>query len=569
MSDAIRTRIALVRGRDSAVSRLHLGGRVTVALALALLAWFLCDWQLVTRLFGAGSWDIAARLALWIGGAMLVWRYALAALVRELKRRRSDDEMAMRLEYAFPVLGGRLISTVQLTRTLAAGDRQAVGSPGLVEALAEDTEQRVADLDARLAIPALPARKAVFAGVLALLAVAALAAWKPAFALTAAGRLAFLPWQYPTATRIAAVRVPHLVARGDPVLIEVEVDPTSDVPAQAWAVVRLGDGRTQEVKLERAGEAEGRPLYRGSLKQAIEDVSLRPRAGDARWSRWEDVTVQQRPAVRQLRLKLSFPAYLGKAATETSVGDLQVPVGTQVAVEAVFSRAVTTGSLVISVAGTDQAPQALTLGDQGGSGTGTFTVEADGTWTISLATSEGLTSGDPVRFTISAQPDRAPSVAVSFPPRDRDVTRFARWPVRWTARDDHGIAAGAIRYRIVPPGADPEAVTTEPGRVAIPEMTSDSAGAKTGESWFDLGQMPLEPGSRVLWWVEAADRRTPEANVGRSPQGVFNVLDPDEMLERMRREKADLLNTLKQLRDRQKEARDASDAVRKAGGGGK
>ncbi|MBN8526124.1 MAG: hypothetical protein J0M02_12390 [Planctomycetes bacterium] len=563
MSDAIRTRIDLLRSRARGAEIARSSGRLAIILVVGLLGWLACDYWLVTTIFGLGWWDIAARLALTGTLLWLLGREAWGGLAAEIRRHRADDELAMRLEESHPELGGRLISTVQLMRDLEAGETRKIGSPGLVMALAEDAQARAESVDHRLAWDLRPAKSAM-SWAAALLAIGiGLAAWRGDIAAAFLRRLAFMSAHYPTATRILSVTIPELVGRGDPVPVEVEVDPSSEVPEWATASVRGADGRSSTIRLERV-EVAGKAVFRGSLKQAVEEVAMRPSAGDHRWESWVAVRVLPRPAVKSLSLRLVFPEYLKQAPQVSETGDLQVPTGTVVEVTAALSRTVTEAVLQSAIGLGDPTQVAMEIGGQAQSATGRFTVTEDGWWSISLKSADGLDSGNPPRWTIAAIPDRAPSVVATFPAREKDATRFARWPIRFVARDDHGVAGVRLRWQIIPPGADPDSVTAVAEGIEVPNIRTSGSESTQGEVGFDLGAVNPEVGSRVIWWLEVRDARTPQANVSPSQRGTFNIMDPAEMRERMIRDKAELVDSIKTIRDRQRDTRDGVDGARKA-----
>lgn len=558
MSDPIAILLARLRARVRGAELARTAGRLATIAAAGLLAWLTVDYWAITVLLGDGWWDLAARLGMTVSLAWIAWTSAGSALIAEYRRRRSDDELAMLAERANPGLGGRLISTVQLTRPGAAG-----GSPALVEALAERARAEADAIDHRGCWDAAAARSAVILAGAVLAAAIALAAWRPDIATAFARRICLLSAHYPTATRIAAVRIPALVGRGDPLVIEVEVDPASRVPAAAEASLRGSDGRTTSIRLERI-EGGSRPVFRGSLQQAVADLAVRPRAGDHTWERWHDVRVLQRPAVSKLALRLVQPDYLHAAPQSSEVGDIVAPVGTRVEVTARLSRPVARAVLSLRAApAVAAAPVALAV--DGATATGAFTVTADGSWSIGLADAEGLDAGQVPEWTITALPDRAPTVTVTFPPRDTDVTRLARWPIRYTASDDHGLARLRLRWQVLPPGAEGDSVGGEPASLAVVLPAAGQAQIR-GEVPFDLSPLDLATGSRVVWWLEAEDGRTPEANIAQSQRGTFTVLDPAEMRERLARERAELLDSIKGIKDRQRDAHDGVEGVRKAVG---
>ena len=563
MSDLIRTRISLLRSRAHGAELGRGVGRLVSVLVIGLLAWLVVDYWFVSQVFGAGAWDILARLAMTAGLLGLAGREAWSGLIAEIRRQRHDDELAMRLEQTYPELAGRLISTVQLLRELHHGDASRVASPGLVEALAEETEERTREVDYRRAWDRSPARKALLTGGALIVLAGGLAAWRSDIAAAFFGRLCFLAAHYPTATRILTVTVPAMVGRGDPAVIEVRVDPASEVPAYVDAVVRGADGRTGNIRLERL-PTEGEACFRGSIKQAVEDVSVRPQAGDHRWEAWEEIRVIARPVVRKLTLTSAYPAYLRMPSAQVAIGDLEIPAGSQVEVQAEASRPVVEAALGLAVGAADPEPMAMTLSPDGSTALARFTVLENGAWSINFKASDGIDTANPPRWTITAVPDAAPVVVANFPARERNVTRIARWPIRFTARDDHGVSGVRLRWQVVPPGVEPESATGEPGSQEISGMATVGAESISGETWFDLSPLNLEIGSRVQWWLEVRDHRTPAANVGESHKGTFTVVDPAEERERMLRVKADLLNTVRDHLKIQKDIRDGVQGVQKA-----
>ncbi len=565
MSDAIRTRITQLRSRARGAELGRGVGRLATVLACGLIGWLVIDYWFVVRAFGAGAWDVGTRLVMTAGLLGLVGREAWRGVITEFRRLRDDDELAMRLEGAYPELAGRFISTVQLLRELSQAEHR-VASPGLVEALAEETSVQAETVDHRRAWDLRPARRALGFGAVAVIIAVGLASWKPEVASAFFRRLCLMPAHYPTATRIASVTVPAMVGRGDPVVVEVRVDPTSEVPTTVTAVIRGDDGRTSKLRLDRL-PIPGEAVFRGTLKQAIEDVAIRPQAGDHHWEAWEPVQVVARPVVRRLAMRLQYPEYLRIPPAELAVGDLEVPAGTVVAVDAEPSRAVIEAAISLAAGVGDPVPAPMELSADGLHATARFTAAENGSWSIGFKTGDGLDSGSPTRWTITAVPDVAPTVTATFPSRDRNVTRVARWPIRFTARDDHGLAGVGLRWQIIPPGVDPETVTAEPGKQEIAGMATAGSEAIAGETWFELASLNLSIGSRVVWWLEAHDRRTPTANLGESQKGTFNVVDPIDEQRRLLETKAELLNTIKDHLKTQKDIQAGVQGVQKAAGG--
>jgi hypothetical protein len=401
-------------------------------------------------------------------------------------------------------------------------------------------------------------------------------------------RLALTKTAYPTATVILSVSPKDsAVGRGEPVTIEIALDPQRQVPDDASASIHVvaGKGATSELKLARVLDAPaGQAIFRGTIDQALDDFEFRPMANDARWPTWEKVSVRQRPALKTLNVACSYPKYLGRADDASAIGDLRVPAGTTVKIQAALTKPVKEATLTLRqlVRGEDgvtkeqESKRPMELDGARGQASATLTVENNGGYAIALKDEDGFTNATPISFTISAIPDRAPTVSLQFPTADKSATKYARWPVKFTVRDDHGIAKAWLKYVVTDP--DQAGQGQEAGQALATASTKAAASAKaipidlgkdvlsqfTGQVVFDLNQTGAGENQRVTYWIEAEDNREPQANVGQSPRYNFTIVDLATMKEQFERDRAEALNSVKSLREKEKDTRDGVDAVRKS-----
>lgn len=502
--------------------------RCCLALHILICLWLAADAWLLPAFGAPRPAHVALNVSLALALAIAAWRWLP-------RRRRGAVELALLVEQAHPALAGRLVSAVQLARD------PGPASPALLAAQAGQARALAAAIDHRSAWDARPAQRLALLALLALLAAAALSARDPAGAATMLRRLAGEDAPWPTASRIAAVRLPSPAAQGEPATVVIELDPAARLPATVELAVR--DAALRESSLTCLASGDG--TWHGILPAALPGLMVRPRAGDHRWPRWEPLAVAQRPAIAGVELRIEPPAYLGGGASAGTVPDLAVPEGSRVAAAIAFSRPIARAELV-----QDGRRSPLALSPDGRRSEGALLVAADGWWSVAAWSADGLDLAPAPRWTLHALPDRAPVVTVASPDGALLAGAGSAWVLCAEATDDHGLGAVRLRTQVIPPGADPSA----PGTPVIERPVAVAAGARavTVRETLDIAALAAPAGSRVAWWFEASDRREPSPNLGVGRRGLIEVLDDDELVRRLARERAEIGAMLEALIGRQR-----------------
>ena len=562
--DILLEKLAAGRARQRNVAIGQGLARTALAVLALIVGFFLVDWLILAR-STPGSGDTLARgillTAMLAALGYVVWRCLISVLLHV----PDDDEVALKVERGHPELRGRLISTIQLRR-----DGRAIGSSDLIAALEADTVAFAGSMRFTDIIDLSMLKKvALIAAGFILLAVA-LGAWRSDFTRAIFARLTLAEVAYPTAARIISVSPGQLVARGEPFVVSIELDPTGDLPERASATLTDADGHTSEIILAR--ENPTGVVYIGTIDHVLSNMTFRPAAGDALWNRHESITVVDRPAIKNLSLAYRFPEYLRRQNETSAVGDIRAPEGSHVTLAARFNRPVIAAQLIRRINKIDQPPLDLMLGDNGASGIIDLPVEVSGSYRLLLRCDDGFDNRNPIDYVIDAVKDRSPTVKISFPARDKTVTRFARWPVKFNARDDHGVAKGRLKYTITTGDEALAAanavfdVDHQPSAqvLELAGLVKGSASSEiSGEIVFDLRTLTIPNDCRITYWIEVEDNRTPTANRAVSSQYAFTVVDAAVLEEMLERDRAAMVDSLKLIRDKQKDARDAVDTLRR------
>ena len=529
---------------------------ITASFVAVAASFFIIDWLAINRILPLGTGDLIARIILLVIAAVVLVRIIWLEFIAEWRIQRDDDTMALAVEVRHRELGGRLISTVQLSR--APDERgHVLTSSDLISGLIEQTEEISSSLDFFAIIDYRALKRSALIALCALLVAGGLSAWRPAHAKALLARLALMQVDYPTASTITAVRHTGLIAKGDSYPIEIELDAQRFIPESAEAQIRFATGGTITVSLRRvADDSTGKARFRGQVTQALDDFTFKPIAADARWPRWEQVSTLHRPALGNLVVACTYPAYLKMPPTTSALGDIQVPEGTVVTFSCAVTKAVTQAQLILRQGDADAVTTpAVISGAEKNAVSGSFTVSGSGSWALQIEDVDGLAPTLPPSFTISAVPDRSPVLTILTPNRDKLAAPRAKWPIRFTVKDEYGLTTARLQYTIEGTSAGAEG-ETPPVSVELPGFALPGETALSKSLEFDLGRLNLQPGMRVTWWLEVSDNRNPVANIGVSQRLHFTIVEPTTLRDEADRLNQEHLDSTLHIRDQQKTGRD-------------
>ena len=428
------------------------------------------------------TWVRAGLLFGFIGLAIysfIRWIWTPVAALTNLRRLLSDEQAARRVGELFPEVQDRLLNALQLqgqardNALIAASLEQRAAQMGDISfAKGIDIRQQSRPLWKYAAVPV---------AVLLLLL-----AFYPSFLVQGTDRI----WHYkraysPPAPFQFLIKNPKLTAfRGEDFTLDVGVAGNA-LPADLTIAYNDGERRLSKV----AGRGD---QFRYTFEQPQGDVTFQLKGAGFASPEYQ-LTVLERPNLRDFKVRVTYPAYTGKAAeTIENGGNLTVPEGSTVRWE--FATAAT-DELALVFQNPDETLAAS--GDDG-----TFVAERrimrSRPYLLRLKNPASL-NRDPISYQLTAVPDLAPTLTLeAF--SDTVTRRFLA--LGGTVRDDYGLTRLTLRYALRRAGQGPNAAPSRQGTTPL-GLPRESAG--TYAYTWNLGALSLQPGDRLEYYVEAWD----------------------------------------------------------------
>jgi hypothetical protein len=493
----LQRRIEIVRQKERKVVMFTGIFKSVLALVSIVLGYFLIDW-----VFDLPYFARLFSVALGVGGISYVVN---KHLLRELKKIRDDDEIALRIEGRNPDLRGRLISTLQLARAEKHG--KYVGSPELLEALEDETIKMSAPLDFSGIINTDMLKRMAVAAAIVLIVKAVLLIKFPDYFAALGSRLVNADGRFPTKTRIAKIVKPQYVARGDDLVVTVELDKElSNEPSDDGTLHFVGadNGSKVSVAMSRIGDK----IYSGTLTKPSETMSFVVAIGDTR-SKSETVEVRARPEidVQKSSIQYTLPAYTrAEVPPVDKFGSISVLVGSTAKVSIASTKALTSAKIHRA----DGRDYPLNKLDDAGLvwGVDNFPIDKSNSFHVSLVGTDGLQNSQPaIEYPIDARPDQAPTIRMMKPSRDMTVIKTAKRSIVFSARDDFNVRTLWLCYQITPPQLEGQSMSVKPSDIKRYEIPNVPQGKDIREAKFtwDLAALNLNIGETVDFWIEADD----------------------------------------------------------------
>ncbi len=218
------------------------------------------------------------------------------------------------------------------------------------------------------------------------------------------------------------------------------------------------------------------------------------------------IIVAREPIVSRFQLKFNYPKYtqLSQQVLEENFGDVNALMGTEVEFQGECNKPLASGMLRF-----EESP-AVKLKVSGGNRlAGSFIVQRSERYHIELIDTDGVASSQPILYTINAIPDAVPKIEIVSPGRDVVLDESMVISLRIDAKDDYGVQAIRLVYRIE---GQNEKDTTVPLKTWNPPQT-----AVYVEFPWNMDGLGIFPGDVVSYHAEAIDADNVKGpNIGSS-----------------------------------------------------
>lgn len=489
---------------------------------------------------------VTGILAILVGEAIVDWLMPLPSLVRivllagiigatayllykhliqPLRASLTLRDVALNVEKNHPNLEDRLVSAVQF------GDRTADDpiEAHMLQRLVEDTTERIKSIDFKATIDHDRTRKHIGIATLVIVACGLLSLLFPTEIHTSLLRV-LVPWEKTDpilTTKLTVAPGNARILRGKSLPIHVTV--TGKSAEKVVLAYQDKDAppttETERIKpqINMVQNPEDKRGFAYELFNIDSDIEYYVVANETTSERYT-VEVFEMPKVMDISVAYTYPDYTGlKPVVQQGIGDVHAVVGTQAEIKLITNKAIQTATFSVNRAdksageptGQDDAPESqpqrvskqMTV-SEGNTLTTTLEVAEDGTYTFELLCIDGFNNESPIEYTITATPDNAPEVVIKEPGRDIKATKLEEVKIVAEAKDDYGIEALNLMYRI---GSDELLALATESADETGEASTGSGTDKyirTGTYTFYIEEFDVEPGDVISYYAHATDNNT-------------------------------------------------------------
>ncbi|MBV9959529.1 MAG: hypothetical protein JO360_13980, partial [Acidobacteria bacterium] len=224
--------------------------------------------------------------------------------------------------------------------------------------------------------------------------------------------------------------------------------------------------------------------------------------------------------LESFRVRVVPPSYSGLSVEEV-VGDAPVRalLGSEIEVELAATGKVERAAL--SFGGVTGQMRALGEGRYSGS----FIAQASGAFEARLLADENAPA--PIVRAVEVYADAPPEAHLTEPASDQLLRGLPASPVavRWTARDDLGLAEVTLKY--IKSRGEGDAAQFTNGVIPLGSVERGSVRDWRGGAALDLARLGMQPGDTLVYWLEARDRNPAANGTGRSATLAIAITAPE------------------------------------------
>lgn len=555
-----------IRRKVKTLSVLYGVGLTLASLVGVLLAVVLLDYLL--------NLHAAPRVVLMLAGIAALGYGIFQWIIRPLIARMTLNDVAGRLETAFPQFDDRLRSTVDfLGKTIP-------GSDAMKDRVVTETASLATNLDLNRAIVTRPAYVSIAAGVGAILLAIVLATMVNQSLLRIAMARLFTPFDgtaWPKKVQIDVLSSPQTrVPVGQRLDIRMKLSRGDHNSMRSVVYYQYDDGAVQQELMARGADG----TYVSSLDARIEPnrqgatLKIWMRSGDDRVD-LPPIAVVPRLAIRSVQAVLTPPAYVANATSATvdmTAAPAVTAAGSRVNLLVSFNKPLAEDRPVeiIPVSEEMVAPDVQWERQSASSAEGGWVAGSSLRFHIRATDTDDFTNNALEEFELIVRPDQSPTVQIENPRRNEERTPVSVVPLQGLAEDDYGIDSLKLIVERIGDKRRWEVPLIENGSSAGAALWTRAEGAgdrmrfRVGYQW-DLAQLAeanLKPGDVLEYHLLAKDNFLLD---GREHEPVpsgrlrISIISQDELAGRV-------IDELRQIKNQIGDVKNSQDRLRQETG---
>ena len=487
-------------------TKLALRGALIV-LAGAVVTLVLASSGLQAFAFAPGA-VIGFRIAVFAAFAVLIGVW----LFRPLRRKVTDEQVALYIEEQDPTLREELVSAIEMSSAIQA-DGSSV-SRALVDRLVRDAIAKVRAIDNGKTIGREVVRRLAMGLGAGLVATTLLLVYGPEFLRDGVSALLII-------TRDAEAAAPfHIgvepgnarVPRGSDQTIKAKLSGFASNDVQLF----FRDDESKEYDSIPLAASPGGDSFTAILFDLKNPVRYYVKSNGVTSPIYTMTTVAL-PAVDEMELEYVFPAYTGLPNQIVKPGgDVAALRGTEVRLKIKPTMATPGGAVAVDPSGASP----LTT-QAGGTLTGSFKIDTDGFYHVQLTGPDGEKVKASPEYTVDVLTDANPRVSFSKPGRDTHAMSLDEVFLQVKADDDYGVRGLQLFYS-VNGGAEKSVNLYSPGDSPRAKPLAEVTAGHT----IYLEELGVKPGDSVSYYAKATDSDIVSGPKSGTSDIYFVEIDP-------------------------------------------
>lgn len=354
---------------------------------------------------------------------------------------------------------------------------------------------------------------------------------------------------YPTATRIVSRHWPSSAPMRRDYPVEVQAE--GRLPGSGRLELQIAGGKPYSIGLD---QLQGQPSnYLAVVSSPLDSFRFRVLLGDAK-TEWQSVEIKAPPRVTEGGIRVLPPAYTGRAAVDTSLGDVAALEGSRVQVT--FRASVPDLAVSELVWGETNRVPCQVQAD----GSLLAELEAGGSTTfyLRLLDQDHLENTDRPRFALSVTPDQLPEVRLQSPEVGTIRSPLSQLRILALAQDDFKVTSMHLAYTISrTEEADGARQDEEVATGTLPLSPNGSDTEVSARLSTLMNEFPVRPGDRLVLTAAAEDNRPGGNRVSFSDPVTVTVVTPEELRAMILQEQMRVFALVEKLEESERQQTEA------------